>query len=36
MTRSIALILAVLTLAACESGGLYGNASDSSYGSSNY
>ena len=36
MKRSIALILAVLTLAACDGGGLYGNSSESSYGSSNY
>lgn len=34
MTRSIVLLLAVLSLAACESGGLYGSKSDSgSYGS---
>lgn len=36
MTRSILFLLAALSLAGCESGGLYGNASDSSYGSSNY
>ena len=36
MTRSIALLLAVLSLAACDGGGLYGNSSDNSSYGSNY
>ena len=33
MTRIFAILLGLLTLAACESGGLYANSSDSAYGS---
>lgn len=36
MKRSIILLLSILSLAACESGGLYANGSDSGSYSSGY
>lgn len=36
MTRIFAILLSVLALAGCESGGLYASTSDSSYGSDRY
>ncbi len=36
MKRTIAILLSILALSACESGGLYASTSDSSYASTNY
>ena len=36
MTRFLALLIGVLTLAACETSGAYSGASGSAYGSASY
>ena len=36
MTRVLAILLSMLALAGCESGGLYASTSDGSYASDNY
>lgn len=36
MTRTIAILLSILALSACESGGLYASTSDNSYAAASY
>ncbi len=36
MTRTIAILLSILALSACESGGLYASTSGESYASTSY
>ncbi len=36
MTRTIAILLSILALSACESGGLYASTSGGSYASTSY
>jgi len=36
MTRTFAILLSILALSACESGGLYASTSDSGYASAAY
>ncbi len=36
MTRAIAILLSVLALAGCESGGLYASTSDAAYSTPSY
>ncbi len=36
MTRTVAILVTLVTLAACATGGQYGGVADTSFGSSDY